>query len=148
MKVQMTADLRRRLLQVGHEPDLYLQEFTSWQRLGGGDNDHYWFGKDGAYDQPRSALDERVLRHVHLSPDEESPEAEKWDRAWERHSRRTSDTILIYADGGRHGLLLIAINWAPDGHAIAQMKTTQARHLMEGFVAVAERFVFDGTFDV
>lgn len=148
MKVRMTADLRWRLQKIGHDPDLYIQEFSSWQSLGGGEDDHFWFGKDGAYDQPRGSLNERVLRHVHLTPEEGSPESEKWDRAWERHSRRTSDTVLVYADGGRHGFLLIAINWAPEGHSIAEMKTMETRHLMEGFAAIAERFIFSGTFDV
>jgi hypothetical protein len=90
MKVRMTDDLRWRLLKIGYDADPYLQEFSSWQLCCGGEDDHFLFGKDGAYDKPRSSLNERVLRHVHLAPQEGSPEAEKSSRAWERHSRRTS----------------------------------------------------------
>lgn len=134
------------------EPDFFSvealkAEFADWKNRGpSGADDHYYFGKDAFYEKPRGESGQHVLRHVHLVPLSNPEDVSAWNRNWERQSgRRTSDTALVYADGGRFGYLLIAILWEPDAHSVSQMKTKEASELMHTFARIAERFIFDGS---
>lgn len=144
----MTDVLRQELLGIGDDPDRFIKEFGDWKSLGPrGEDDNYYFGKDGEYSRP-TVDNKRVLRHVHLVPLKDVVALKAWDKAWERHSRRVSDTALVYVDGGWRGYLLLTILWEPDAHTIAEMATPEHRELMEHLAATAEQFRFDGTCDV
>jgi hypothetical protein len=145
MKVQITHHLRDELTRAGSDPDEFLRSFAEWKSRGPiGEFDHYYFGKDAEYSRP--LVDgKRVLRHVHLAPLDDSPHLAEWNRDWDKYRRRTSDTALVYADGGRHGFLLIAILWEPDAHRIATMSDQVSRDTMNGFANVADYFIFDGS---
>jgi hypothetical protein len=145
MKVQMTSFLREELSRLGTDPDKFIESFSDWKSRGpAGEFDHYYFGKDSEYLRP-TLNGKRVLRHVHLVPSDNSADLAEWDRDWRRYRRRKSDTALVYADGGRHGYLLIAILWEPGGHALAEMKTKESADLMNNFAEVADQFQFDGS---
>lgn len=148
MNVRMTDVLRQELLEIDDDPDDLIKEFSDWKSRGPqGENDHYYFGKDGEYIRP-TVDNERVLRHVHFVPFTDVIALEAWDLAWSRRGRRVSDTALVYVDGGWRGYLLLTILWSPDAHAIADMATPEHRELMENLAAAAEQFRFDGTCDV
>jgi hypothetical protein len=148
MNVCMTEILRQGLLEAGSNPDDFIKEFKDWKSRGpAGEDSHYYFGKDAEYARP-IVNGRRVLRHVHFVPLTDLIALPKWDRAWERHSRRVSDTALVYADGGHHGFLLLTILYEPEAHIIAEMKTKEARELMMDLAKVAEQFQFNGTFEV
>jgi hypothetical protein len=144
----MTEFLRHELLESGIDPEKFIEEFIDWKSRGPeGEDDHRYFGKDGEYGQP-TVNRKRVLRHVHLEPEYESPDFAAWDRAWKRESgRRTSDTALVYANGGRHGYLLLTILWEPTAHSVASMATIETRELMNNLAHVADQFIFDGTYE-
>jgi hypothetical protein len=142
----MTEFLRRELLEIGADPEKFIEEFIDWKSRGPqGEDDHRYFGKDGEYTQP-AVNGKRVLRHVHLEPADDSPYFAAWDRAWKPESgRRTSDTALVYANGGRHGYLLLTILWEPTAHSVASMANIETRELMHDLAHVAEQFIFNGT---
>lgn len=145
MKVQITAYLRDELLRLGTDPQKFIEAFDEWKSRGpAGEYDHYYFGKDAEYLRPLIA-GKRVLRHVHLVPGDNSADLAEWNRDWSRYRRRKSDTALVYADGGRHGYLLIAILWEPSGHEVAEMRTQESADLMNGFANVADQFQFNGS---
>lgn len=150
--VRMTAALRQDLLEMGERPEEYIQDFSRWKSTGeAGENSFYFFGKDGAYDRPRSSDNKYVLRHVHLAPPLTSRFHYEWNVIWDRAqrsgkepSRRVSDTVLVYADGGHYGYLLITILWEPYAHDVAEMKTEEDIELMNDMAFVAEKFVYFG----
>lgn len=151
-KVQLTALLRRSLLDEGLDPDDFATYFAQWKALGAdGEYLDYYFGKDGYYDQPKRT-GRRVFRHVHMPPNdtvasdaEGLPEAlAKWERNWNRRQRKTSDTSLIYAEDPGHGYLLIYIAREPQGHELAQMATPATKTFMNQLADVAEKFIHQG----
>lgn len=145
MKVQITQHLRAELVKAGSDPDAFIDSFVEWKNLGPlGEYDHFYFGKDAEYVRPLVA-GKRVLRHVHLIPLDDSPHLAEWERDWKKYRRRKSDTALVYADGGRHGFLMIAILWEPDAHRVAAMADQDSRDTMNGFANVADYFIFDGS---
>lgn len=131
-------------------PETLIKEFADWKSRGrAGEDDHYYFGKDGAYDKPRTSTGGYALQHVHIVPLSDPAGLADWNRKWAKsHGRRSSDTALVYVDGGRHGYLLLTILWHPDAHAIAEMRTPEDKEMMEGLAAVAEQFIHDGSFDI
>ena len=101
MNVRMTDVLRQELLEIGDDPDDLIKEFSDWKSRGPqGENDHYYFGKDGEYIRP-TVDNERVLRHVHFVPFTDVIALEAWDLAWSRRGRRVSDTALVLAHSCR-----------------------------------------------
>ena len=145
MAVHMTEYLRQELLELGTDPEQFIAEFKEWKSRGqAGEDDHYYFGKDGDYARPL-VNGKRVLRHVHLIPSDDSSSLAEWDLAWKRKRKRVSDTALVYADRGRDRYLLIAILWEPAAHDIADMNTQENSDLMHSFANVAEQFIFNGT---
>lgn len=159
MKVKMTDFLRQELLEIGEDPEGYIQDFIRWKSAGpAGQYSFYFFGKDGAYKRPLSSNKEEVLRHVHLAPHPTSRYYLKWNIVWDRAKRyrripgrRVSNTVLVYADGGpSYGYLLITILWEdvkPGAHKIAQMKTAEDVETMLDLVFIAEEFVYYGKCD-
>jgi mRNA interferase YafO len=127
-----------------HNEDLpsLVVEFAHWKVMKDERNSFY-FGKDGFYARPLRH-GQRVLRHVHMPPDEQSDRFPVWEEAYEEKWARTSDTILIYADGGRHGYLLLHIVKEPDGHDFAEMRTSQDRSMMKQFADAADAFIHNG----
>lgn len=120
--------------------------FAEWKSWGPQyENHHFYFGKDGEYARP--LVDgKKVLRHVHLRPDDGSVKLPAWERAWRRTGQKRSDDVLIYAQGTpRVGYLLIAVVLEPNGHDFAEMKTPDDKAWMEGFATAADQFLFDGS---
>lgn len=123
-----------------------VRAFADWKSMGpDGEYHHYYFGKDGDYARP--LVDgKRVLRHVHLVPDDSSPYRPQWDKTWRYKGRKISNDVLIYAQGApRYGALLIAVILEPHGHNFAEMKTPEDATMMEGFASAADQFIFDGS---
>lgn len=149
MKVGITEFFRQELLEIGDDPEHLIKEFVDWKARGpAGEDNHYYFGKDAEYREP-VVNGKRVLRHVHLVPLTGSRYSSAWDRAWHRgRGKRVSDTALVYADGGRHGYLLLTILWEPTAHSIAEMSSPEDRNLMLNLAEIAEQFIFNGTCDV
>ncbi len=153
-QVQLTALLRQALVDEGFEPDEFAQYFAEWKALGpDGEYGDYYFGKDGFYERPKRC-GRRVLRHVHLPPDppeqgqQPSPAFVEWEVNWQRRSRKTSDTSLIYAEDPGYGFLLIYLAREPQGHKLARMDTPEAELFMNQLADVAEQFIFSGTVDL
>lgn len=147
MKVRMTEQLREELIALEADPETFLKAFHDWKSRGPqGEDDEYLFGKDAEYSRPL-VNGKRVLRHVHLVPEDEEA-LRRWNWAWSRGGRRVSDLALVYANGGRHGYLLIAILWEPTAHKVASMQSADDRAFMEDMAHVAEKFIFDGTCEV
>ena len=113
-----------------------VKAFSEWKS--GHPDGQYWFSRD-----VRGA--DGNLYHVHLIP-ENVPEArEEWDVLWFdkpiRPWLRRSDRYLLYANGGRHGYLLIAILEDPGAH---KLWTPALKLVRETFEIVAENFVYFG----
>lgn len=140
----MTNPLQQSLLKVSIDPVQFSNKFSAWKKLGpAGENDDYYFGKDGFYATP--VVDGKmVLRHVHLVPQNDPVGLAQWDRDWAKYRRRSSDNALVYAQDGLYGCLLIATFWSPDAHEIPLMKTKKHRELMNAFAQVADHFVHTG----
>lgn len=143
-KVQITRLLTEVLAKSGFDAGELCADFASWKAKGAqGEYSDWFFGKDGFYDKPKRN-NTRVLRHVHLPPEDDSHEAQRWDKSFARKSRRVSNTVLVYAEDKLYGFLLIYIAREPTGHAIAEMKTPESVKLMNQFCDVAEAFIFNG----
>jgi hypothetical protein len=101
------------------------------------------FGKDGLYRQP--TVDGRmVLSHVHLEPAKDHDARRRWKRALAKQGKKTSDTILVYAQDMAHGHLLLAIFYEPDGHRMAAMDTPTSRAAMNHLAQVAAEWMATG----
>lgn len=143
IKVQLTEHLRSQFDDGGAD---LLRMFSDWKALGpAGEYHHYYFGKDGEYDRP--LVDgKKVLRHVHILPDDNSPYMANWNRDWKYKTRKRSDDVLIYSPySQRFGYLLIAVILEPNGHDFAEMRTPEDAAAMGGFASVADQFLWDGT---
>jgi hypothetical protein len=142
-KVQLTNLLRQSLIADGLDPDDFAQYFADWKAEGeAGEHLDYYFGKDGFYNAPKRE-GRRVIKHVHMPP-EGSDDLAKWERAWVRRSRKTSDTVLIYAQDPAHGFLLMHLAREPHGHKLAKMATLETQKFMNQLADVAEAFIFNG----
>ncbi|ADX45558.1 hypothetical protein Acav_1638 [Paracidovorax avenae ATCC 19860] len=125
----------------GLDAEVFAAEFDHWKSLGGaGEDESYFFGKDGGYRIPKVGLEQYALRHVHLVPVSDLVALKKWDRAWGEGWRRTSDRHLVYTSDGTYGHLLMWILDEPGSHDIANMQTEEDRELMQGFATVAYHF--------
>jgi len=138
MKVHVTSQLQAQLMAVGpHAQSLLIQKFVEWKN--GPEDGHYWFSQNKLGDDGR-------LFHVHLIPSNESEARQQWDRLWRRPPvrpwRRRSDRYLLYADGKRHGYLLIALLEDPDAH---NLWLTANKKILQNFVVVADNFDFNGS---
>lgn len=144
--VYVTEQLRA---DFGDDADDLAKWFAEWKSWGpAGEYSDWYFGKDGAYTEPRRN-GKSVLRHVHLPPsDEDSEEFAKWELNAKRLSRKTSNNVLIYAHDATHGYLLIYFAREPNGHSIAEMKTAASKQLMEQLANVAEAFCHDGSITI
>ena len=123
-----------------------IKSFQTWKQ----DNEygHYLFGKDSAYAKPSVDGMPYQLRHVHMVPLSDDAQLKRWNAAWRRQSRKTSDRVLVYVErsaGGRADYLLIYLLPEPDAHSIARMATHEHRELMDGFANVAAAFIDDGS---
>ncbi len=124
---------------------LLIDSFQNWKC--GDEYGHYLFGKDSAYAEPSVDGNPYLLRHVHLAPLSDQYQLNRWNSAWQRRSRKTSDRVLVYVEriaANRTSYLLIYILPEPEAHAIAAMKTQEHRELMEGFANVAAAFLDSG----
>ena len=124
---------------------LLVKSFQTWKS--GDEYGHYLFGKDAAYAAPSVDGAPYQLRHVHLAPLSDQEQLKRWNAAWLRRSRKTSDRVLVYAKriaGNQTSYLLIYILPEPEAHSIAAMKTREHRELMEGFANVAAAFLDGG----
>ena len=124
---------------------LLLESFQTWKR--GDEYGHYLFGKDSAYAEPSVDGNRYLLRHVHLAPLSSQEQLKRWNSAWQRRSRKTSDRVLVYVEriaANRTSYLLIYILPEPEAHVIAAMKTQEHRELMGGFANVAAAFLNSG----
>ncbi|MGB4584776.1 MAG: type II toxin-antitoxin system YafO family toxin [Rhodoferax sp.] len=138
MKVHVTSQLSAHLLAVSqHAESVLVRKFTEWKS--GPDDGHYWFSQN-------KRGDDGLLFHVHLIPNNEPAARKEWDRLWRgppvRPWRRRSDRYLLYADGKRHGYLLIALLEDPGAHDLWQPLN---RKMLEDFVVVADNFDFNGS---
>lgn len=143
-KVQITNLLRRVLVAEGLDPDYFAEQFAKWkQDWPVHEFMNFYFGKDGEYIRPvRNG--QRVLRHVHLPPAPQSLAYKTWVRQATRCSRKTSDAILVYAQDGAHGFLLLYIAREPHGHSLGAMDTPDTVRLMNGLADAADQFIFSG----
>lgn len=124
--------------------NLFIEKFKIWKESGtNGEDGSYLFGKDGSYVTPLVDGKKYQLQHVHLTPIINLQNKIKWDIAWQRGSRRTSDRVLVYAKD-KDKYLLIAILPEPTAHQIAKMATPVDKDLMESFALIAAQFIFDG----
>jgi hypothetical protein len=142
-KVRATAMLRAsvaKLYDVDDLCDLFADWKTGWPSR---EHTFWFFGKDGDYVEPKRN-GRRVLRHVHLPPSSDTDKAKAWDKHYDRLSRKTSDTALVYAFDPAHGHLLIYVAREPKGHELSDMATPETRRLMEIFADQAEAFIFEG----
>lgn len=124
---------------------LLIAAFQTWKR--GDEYGHYLFGKDAAYAAPSVDGIPYLLRHVHLAPLSDQEQLKRWNTAWLRRSRKTSDRVLVYVEriaGNQADHLLIYVLPEPEAHTIATMKTREHRELMEGFANVAAAFLESG----
>jgi hypothetical protein len=145
LRVQATALLRQVLADAGMDVDDLLEEFCAWKVKGEFSN--YYFGKDGAYSEPRRN-GRSVLWHVHVPPESDPVALAKWDRAWRFGSRMSSDAALIYTYDPAHGFLLLFYAIEPTAHSLAEMNDFDSRELMTLLADVAEQFIFRGTIAV
>jgi hypothetical protein len=136
IKVTLTNPLRQQLSAGGVDPDQLCSDFATWKT--GGDDDSYLFGKHSV------ATRGQHLCHVHLVPLNEPATLSRWNTAWRRRSKRTSDRCLFYADGGRaYGFLLIAVIGDPGAHAVWQ----ESRRAEVAFLEkIAADFYYTGRF--
>ena len=143
LKVYVTEYLRSQYDDEGAD---LVRAFADWKSMGpDGEYHHYYFGKDGEYARPL-VNGKKVLRHVHFVPGNDSPYKPQWDKVWGRKGRKTSDDVVIYAQGAPcYGTLLIAVIIEPQGHNFAEMQTQEDEALMEGFASAADQFIFDGS---
>jgi mRNA interferase YafO len=119
--------------------------FAGWKSLGPkGEDDVYEFGKDVPYEKPHVNGQKNVLMHVHLVPIVDIEKKEKWDKSWERYSRRTSNRSLVYVNDGGKKFLLIDIIPEPDAHEIPKMLTQQHKEIMEFYAEIADKFIYSG----
>ena len=80
-------------------------------------------------------------------PLSDQEQLKRWNTAWLRRSRKTSDRVLVYVEriaGNQAYHLLIYVLPEPEAHTIATMKTREHRELMEGFANVAAAFLDSG----
>lgn len=137
MQVHVAAPLKAQLqaASAGAEAEL-VQKFTEWKS--GDPDDHYWFSKDVRGDDGN-------LYHVHLVPNNVQADRKAWNVLWSQKPRRPwlrrSDRYLLYANGGRHGFLLIALLEDPGAHQLWERASQKDR---EDFEIVAENFVYFG----
>ena len=141
MQVRTTVALQSLSDTQGLDMELFCNEFKRWKSAD--EYSSYWFGKDSAYIAPPVNGERYRLRHVHLVPLADKVQLAKWNQAWKRRTRKTSDRVLIYVGNHRGDFLLIFILPEPDAHAVATMKTTKAKEIMLGVAAVAEAFIVD-----
>ena len=126
-------------------PGIFSERFLQWKRSG---TEDYYFGKDAPYDRPRGDARQYILHHVHLAPLTSPEELGKWDKSWGRASgRRTSDTALMYVDGGRYGYLLLTILSDPEAHDVVRMKTARDIRFMSEMAIHAKKFMETGPCD-
>ena len=142
MSVKITKALESALLADELDPGLFANGFASWKA--GDEYGNYLFGKDSAYVNPEVDGKRYVLRHVHLVPLTDVAQLAQWDKVWRRKGRKTSDRALVYVSDDKGNHLLIYILDEPDAHAIASMKTTQYKEIMEGLAEVAAEFLESG----
>jgi hypothetical protein len=146
MSVRITEALRTAVANRGLNYKQLIRDFESWKSLGeAGEYSSKVFGKDGAYVTPKVNGEKYKLRHVHLVPLLDDAARKRWFNQFRLGGRKTSNRVLIYAATGRGDYLLIYILDEPSAHAIAEMKTAHHRETMEGFAAVAEAFLQDGS---
>lgn len=137
--------LRALMLAQNEDPDNFAAEFDHWKSLGdSGEYASFLFGKDGAYSAPKVNGAPNALRHVHLVPLSDAGQLTRWNQAFRRRSRKTSDRALVYVSDPYCGNLLIYILDEPDAHEVARMGTPKHRTAMLQFAAIAEHFIQTG----
>jgi hypothetical protein len=142
--VKITSALQKSLEDDGFDVADYLQYFAKWKAdWPANEYSDPFFGKDGEYDRPLRG-GKRILRHVHLPPEADENQVERWEKLADRNSRKTSDTALIYAEDRAYGYLLIAILKEPRGHDVPEMETPKAIELMEWCADIADHFQMTG----
>jgi mRNA interferase YafO len=144
MVVKTTAKLKSVLDNEKLDSQLLCKLFKQWKQAKD-EHGSYHFGKDSAYVTPLINGDKYILRHVHLVPILDQNQLSLWQKIWRFKGRKTSDRVLIYVKDKKGNFLLIYILSEPDAHEVARMKTQQHREIMEGFAAVAEAFIDDGS---
>jgi mRNA interferase YafO len=122
---------------------LFCDEFKLWKSKD--EHSSSLFGKDSAYIAPTVNGEKYILRHVHLVPVIEQQQIDSWYQKLRFRSRKTSNRALVYVDDNKGNILLIYILPEPDAHEIAKMKTQKDKEIMNGFAAIAEAFIFDGS---
>lgn len=145
MATRLTFALRALLLARNEDPDNFAAEFDHWKSLGdNGEYASFLFGKDGAYSSPKVNGDPNTLRHVHLVPLSDPGQLTRWNQAFRRRSRKTSDRALVYVSDPYCGNLLIYILDEPDAHEVARMGTPKHKTAMLQFAAIADHFIQTG----
>ena len=143
MVVKLTTALKNALEADRLDSRLFCASFKEWKS--GDEYSSFYFGKDSAYFTPSVNGEQYALRHVHLVPVIDKTRLLAWKKVWKLKGRKTSDRVLIYTRDKQGNFLLIYILSEPDAHAVARMKCQKHKELMEGFAAVAEAFIFDGS---
>lgn len=141
MKVSITRVLSTILQADNLNDQVLIEKFEEWKC--GDEYGSYLFGKDSAYSCPK--INGKLhLRHVHLPPLIDAIQLERWNKQWKRRGRKTSDRVLIYVQDQQDNYLLIFILPEPQAHAVAKMKTSEDKTLMENFATVAAEFLETG----
>jgi mRNA interferase YafO len=141
-----TNALENHLSDLGEQATAWATYFDSWACSPEVERDkNYFFGKDSAYVNPLVGGKPYLLRHVHIVPISDIDALKLWDKAHDRNGRKTSDRALVYTHDNNGNYLLIFVLDEPSAHSVASMRTQQDRETMEGFAAVADAFIFDGS---
>lgn len=102
-----------------------------------------FFGKDGAYCNPKIDGRQYQLRHVHLKPIEDKNKKKTWAIRLQQKSRKTSNRILVYVTRNVDEHLLIFILEEPSAHEIAEMRTEEDKKVMHNFAKIAEKYLLN-----
>lgn len=146
MATRCTEQLREQLLKTSSDVVAFAAEFDAWKALGEkGEYGSFLFGKDGSYARPKVDDKPYLLRHVHLAPIKDVERLTLWQKLWRLRTRKTSNRVLVYASDSKGNHLLIFILEEPSAHAIAEMKSSEDRAVMERFAEIAAAFLHDGT---
>jgi hypothetical protein len=99
------------------------------------DYSSFYFGKVGGFRDPKLSVG--YLKHVHTVPLDRLKRAE-WDKHFQRKSKKTSDSYLIYVE---HHENILIIDWLPrDAHNLTDYSHA-GKNKLEEYKKIAEKFI-------
>lgn len=132
VKAAVAPALREKLTSCGLDPEILQADFIDWKS--GDEDGSYFFARDGLN------RDSKYLAHAHILPTIQDA-LDKWNSAWSKHRKRTSDRYLFYVDGGLlFGYLLLDIVDDPGAHHVWKSEPARVKALEQA----AEQFFMSG----